>query len=33
MTAGGLASDGKGIDHAEDTYGPAVGELIGERSG
>jgi hypothetical protein len=33
MTAGGLASDGKGIDHAEDTYGPAIGELIGECSG
>ncbi len=33
MTAGGLASDGKGIGHAEDTYGPAVGELIGECSG
>lgn len=32
MTARGLASDGKGIDHAEDTYGPAIGELIGECS-
>ena len=33
MTARGLASDGKGIDHAEDTYAPAIGELIGECGG
>ena len=33
MTAKGLAADGKGIDHAEDTYEPAIGELIAECSG
>lgn len=29
FTAKGLASDGKGIDHAEDAYGPAIGAAIG----
>jgi hypothetical protein len=33
MTAEGLAADGKGIDHAEDAYGPAIGALIAECSG
>lgn len=32
MTADGLAANGTGIDHAEDAYGPALGELIGECS-
>ena len=29
----GLASDGKGIDHGEEAYGPAIGGLIAECSG
>jgi hypothetical protein len=33
MTADGLASNGRGIDHAEDTYGPAIGALIAQCSG
>lgn len=33
MTADGLAGNGKGIDHAEDAYGPAIFTLIGECSG
>jgi hypothetical protein len=32
FAAKGLASDGKGIDHAEDAIGPIIGELIGECS-
>ena len=28
--AKGLGSDGKGIDHGEDVYGPAIGALIGQ---
>lgn len=32
MTADRLAADGKGIDHAEDAYGPAIFTLIGECS-
>lgn len=28
--ATGLASDGKGIDHAEDVYGAAVGAILGQ---
>jgi hypothetical protein len=32
MTADGLAADGKGIDHAEDAFGPAIFALIGECS-
>jgi hypothetical protein len=30
FAAKGLGSDGKGIDHAEDAYGPAIGALIGQ---
>ncbi len=29
MTAGNLADNGKGIDHAEDAYGPAIFAAIG----
>ena len=29
MVAGRLADNGKGIDHAEDAYGPAIGAAIG----
>ena len=29
MTAKGLSSNGTGIDHAEDAYGPAIGAAIG----
>jgi hypothetical protein len=29
MTAKGLSSNGKGIDHAEDAYGPAISAAIG----
>lgn len=29
MQAKGLSSNGRGIDHAEDVYGPAIGEAIG----
>ena len=29
MSAKGLSSNGKGIDHAEDAYGPALGAAIG----
>jgi hypothetical protein len=32
MDAKGLASDGKGIDHAEDVYTELIGQLIGECS-
>jgi hypothetical protein len=32
MTADRLAADGKGIDHAEDAYGDAIGALIGQCS-
>ncbi|WP_137123104.1 hypothetical protein [Segeticoccus rhizosphaerae] len=32
MEAKGLGSDGKGIDHAEDAYGEAIGMLIEECS-
>jgi len=30
MTAKGLSFNGQGIDHAEEAYGPLVGQLIGE---
>lgn len=30
MTPDRLAADGKGIDHAEDSYDPAIAALIGE---
>ena len=30
MTVDKLAADGKGIDHAEDAYGDAIGALIGQ---
>jgi hypothetical protein len=33
MDAKGLASDGHGIDHAEDAYGDVIGALIGQCSG
>jgi len=33
FTAMGLASDGRGIDHGEDVYGPAIGALIGQCTG
>jgi hypothetical protein len=29
MTAKGLSSNGQGIDHAEDAYGPSIGAAIG----
>ncbi len=29
MSAKGLSSNGKGIDHAQDAYGPAIGAAIG----
>lgn len=32
MDAKGLASNGQGIDHAEDVYGDAIGALIGQCS-
>jgi hypothetical protein len=32
FAAKGLGSNGKGIDHGEDVYGPIIGELIGECS-
>ena len=33
MEAKGLASNGTGIDHAEDVYGPTIEALIGQCSG
>ena len=33
MTADGLASDRKGIDNAEDIYGPAIVAVIAQCSG
>ena len=33
MTAGNLSDNGKGIDHAEDVYGPAIGAAIGYCTG
>jgi hypothetical protein len=32
MSAKGLSSNGQGIDHAEDVYGPAIGAAIGSCS-